>query len=238
MKISIITVCYNSAKTIEKTIKSVLNNNYPDLEYIIIDGDSNDGTIDIIKKYSNEIAVFVSEPDNGLWDAMNKGISHCTGEIVGIINSDDYYYLDTLTRVQEIFYSNDVDYIMGPVQRGGKVRVANNPSKVKYSFSGIYSSHSVGFFCKKYVYDFIGFYNIKYHSSDYDFYLKMINKYKGIIIRNNNPFGFFETGGYSSKAPLFSKILEQAEIRRLNGFGIIHTLILMFIQLLKHIRKI
>ena len=82
MRISIITICYNSADTIEDTIKSVIAQNYSDLEYIIIDGGSEDGTLDIVEKYKDKIAKVVSEPDKGIYDAMNKGIGVASGEVV------------------------------------------------------------------------------------------------------------------------------------------------------------
>ena len=91
MKISIITVCYNSAATIERAMASVFSQDYPDVEYVVIDGGSTDGTVDIIKKYRDRIMYFVSEKDGGIYDAMNKGIAAATGDVVGILNSDDLY---------------------------------------------------------------------------------------------------------------------------------------------------
>lgn len=90
MKISIITVCYNRKDTIEQTIESVLNQSYADKEYIIIDGNSTDGTQDIIQKYKDRLAYWCSEPDNGLYDAMNKGLRHVTGDVIAFLNSDDW----------------------------------------------------------------------------------------------------------------------------------------------------
>ena len=92
IKISIITVCYNSAATLEKTILSVANQTYSNIEYIIVDGNSKDETVDIIKKQEDKITKWISEPDKGLYDAMNKGISMATGDIIGILNSDDTFF--------------------------------------------------------------------------------------------------------------------------------------------------
>ena len=91
MKISIITVSFNSAQTIEDTIQSVLSQDYNDIEYIIIDGDSSDKTIEIVNRYKADIQYFLSEPDNGIYDAMNKGVKASKGDVIGILNSDDVY---------------------------------------------------------------------------------------------------------------------------------------------------
>ena len=103
-KISIVTPVFNQVDYIETTIQSVLNQNYPNLEYIVVDGGSTDGTIDIIKKYGSQITKWISEPDQGLYYAMNKGLRLCSGDIVGILNSDDIYYPDTLSIVNTYFF--------------------------------------------------------------------------------------------------------------------------------------
>lgn len=91
-KISIVTVCFNAVKSIEETMLSVLNQTYPNIEYIIIDGGSTDGTVDLIKKYSNRLAYWVSEPDKGIYDAMNKGIDIATGDYINFLNAGDEFY--------------------------------------------------------------------------------------------------------------------------------------------------
>lgn len=91
MKVSIITIAYNSAETIEATIQSVLAQDYADIEYIVIDGASTDQTMEIVNRYKSQIAKVVSEPDKGIYDAMNKGVKQATGDIIGILNSDDFY---------------------------------------------------------------------------------------------------------------------------------------------------
>lgn len=109
-KISIITVCYNSAKTIQETLQSVTRQEYPHVEYIIIDGASNDGTLDIIRSFGNKIQKLISEPDKGIYDAMNKGIAHATGDVIGLLNADDLYaHSRVLTEVAAVFQDATLD---------------------------------------------------------------------------------------------------------------------------------
>src|SRR5436190_441602 len=91
MKISIITITYNSQHTVEDTVKSVISQDYPDIEYIIVDGKSKDATMKIVDKYKNKISKIISEKDKGLYDALNKGIRMATGDVVGMLHSDDLY---------------------------------------------------------------------------------------------------------------------------------------------------
>ena len=111
-KISIITVCYNSEAHIEEAILSVINQSYENKEYLVIDGGSKDGTLNIIEKYKDKIDYFVSEPDKGISDAFNKGIKAATGDIIGILNSDDFMMKDALTKVAEQ-YEVGVDLYRG-----------------------------------------------------------------------------------------------------------------------------
>ena len=96
MKVSIITVSFNSAKTIADTIESVLSQDFPDIEYIIVDGGSTDGTVDIIRKNANRISRWISERDQGMYDAMNKGIAMATGDVIGILNSDENVFFTSV----------------------------------------------------------------------------------------------------------------------------------------------
>lgn len=109
IRVSVITVCYNVVDTIEETIKSVINQNYNNYEYIIIDGGSNDGTVDIIEKYKDKIAYMVSEKDSGIYDAMNKGFNHSTGEWVIYVNSGDGFY-DNMALSHLVMDKNITEY--------------------------------------------------------------------------------------------------------------------------------
>jgi len=104
MKVSIITVTYNSASTLEETILSVINQTYKNIEFIIIDGKSSDGTLAIIEKYNHAISKFVSEKDKGIYDALNKGIAMASGDVIGILHSDDFFTDDNvITKIVQQF---------------------------------------------------------------------------------------------------------------------------------------
>lgn len=143
MKISIITVCYNSASTIEKTIKSVASQTYKNIEYIIVDGNSKDNTIDIIKKHENNITKWISEPDKGLYDAMNKGLALATGDLIGILNSDDTFYsVNVIEEIAKFHENNNIDASVGNIiqhkEDGKVVRIYSSkfwsPEKLRIGF--------------------------------------------------------------------------------------------------------
>lgn len=135
MKISIITIVYNNVNTIASCIESVQNQNYKNIEHIVIDGKSTDGTIEVIKSFENDIDVFISEKDNGLYDALNKGIKKATGDVIGILHSDDMFYSsDTLSNVVSCMQKNNADLLYG----NGLYVERNKTSNVKR----IYSSKS------------------------------------------------------------------------------------------------
>ena len=115
-KVSIITVVYNGITHLEQTIQSVLDQNYDNIEYIIIDGGSTDGTVELIRKYDDQIAYWVSESDAGIYDAMNKGIVKATGDIVGLINADDWYEEEAVSVVVDTFTKTDADVVHGSMR--------------------------------------------------------------------------------------------------------------------------
>jgi glycosyltransferase involved in cell wall biosynthesis len=177
-KISIITVTKNSEKYLQDNIDSLSNQTYKNFDHLIIDGKSSDKTIEIIKKNSNKISYWESKIDNGLYDAMNKGIKNATGDIIGILNSDDFYYANALSTVNHYFtkYPN-IDFLFGSVQKY-KLMHGFNPKKIKWTF-GFYTSHSVGFFIRKNSQSRLGHYDTQYkYSADYDLFYRMIVKKK------------------------------------------------------------
>ena len=178
-KISIITVNKNGGKFIEKNIKSILKQSYKNYEHIIVDGLSSDDSLKKIKKNSHKKLKLISEKDRGLYDAMNKGIRNCKGDIIGILNSDDYFYPDGLNKIAYYFTKyQKIDFLFGSVKKYKKIYHGYYPKKIYWTF-GFYCSHSVGFFIRKKSQDKVGYYNIKYkYSSDYDLFYRMIVKKK------------------------------------------------------------
>src|SRR5678816_3455070 len=114
MKVTIITVTLNSAKYLEQCIQSVIKQHYPDIEHIIVDGGSTDDTLDIIKKYEDHIAVWISEKDNGMYDAINKGMKMATGDIIGVLNSDDMFASeDVISEIVNCFEEFQLGAVYG-----------------------------------------------------------------------------------------------------------------------------
>ena len=186
MKVSIITICYNSQETIEDTIKSVLAQDYDDIEYIIIDGASKDSTLEIIGKYTSNLSKLISEPDKGIYDAMNKGISNSTGELIGILNSDDFYANESvISNIVSSIRKNNSDSIYADlvyVDRLDSDKIVRNWKSGQYKpdlfLKGWMPPHPT-FFVKKWVYEKFGAYNTALKSAaDYEFMLRVLHKHK------------------------------------------------------------
>ena len=238
---SIITVVLNNQKFLETTIKSVLNQSFKNYEYIIIDGGSNDRTIDIIKKYENKIDYWVSEKDKGLYDAFNKGMMLASGKFIGIINSDDVYTKNSLKIISNYIskYKN-IDFIFGSVKKHWGVLYGYRPEKIHYSW-GFYSSHSTGFFLKKSSAIKVGLYDINYkYHADYDYFYRLIvkNKMKGTSTKKNEVVGIFRRGGFSSKISFWKKLKEEIKIRYDNGQNIFLLILIFSNKFLRNIDEI
>ena len=238
-KISIITVTKNSEKYLQENIDSLSNQTYKNFEHLIIDGKSSDNTIEIIKKNLNKIYFWESKIDNGLYDAMNKGIMNATGDIIGILNSDDFYYANALSIVNDYFtkYPN-IDFLFGSVQKY-KLMHGFNPKKIKWTF-GFYTSHSVGFFIRKSSQLKLGYYDTQYkYSADYDLFYRMIVKKKmiGMSTKKNEIMGKFRQGGISSKLKYLDFLKENNRIRINNGQNKIYVYFIFLLRALRNFNR-
>ncbi len=219
-KFSIITVVKNDQENILKTLKSVLiQKKQVDLEYIIIDGKSSDNTLEIINKFQNEIDKIVSENDNGIYDAMNKGINLSSGNIIAFCNSGDVLKKNGLLYVKNVFNRDKCDFVFGTTLRnyiGEKIlKQGFNKKRIYFNFD-FATTHSCGFYVKKEIIDIIGKYNVKYKcSSDYDYYFRLINsnKFFGSYTDKDEIVGEVASGGFSSKLSFFEHLIEETKIR-------------------------
>jgi len=221
MKISIITPCYNSVLTIEATIQSVLSQKNVDVEYIVIDGGSTDGTVDIIKKYSDKVFYWVSEKDNGIYDAMNKGIVHATGEVIGILNSDDFYVSDdVLMQVSDVLKQNDMDACYGDIVFVDKT---NTKKVIRTWVSGEYKERRLycgwimphpSVFIKTEIYKKYGLFRSDFKiAGDYELLLRLIKIHKISFLYIKKIMVCMRGGGASTKS-LKQRILGWKELRK------------------------
>lgn len=182
MRFSLVTVSFNSAATIRDTIKSVVAQSHPDVEYIVIDGNSSDNTLDIIEEYRQHIDVFLSEQDKGIYDAMNKGIRRATGDVVAFINSDDFYAdADVLARVNAVFETTGADCVYADldyVHRQDTGRVVrewrSKPFRPGAFRQGWHPAHPT-FFAKREMFEKFGGFDEEFRiSADYELMLRFL----------------------------------------------------------------
>ena len=219
MRISLITITYNSDKTLIDTINSVRNQTYNNIEYIIVDGGSKDQTLKIIDDNKDIVTHFISEPDKGIYDAMNKGVNLATGDIVGILNSDDFYANnDVISKVVNQFNDNvdgvyaDLNYV-DPIDTTKTIRVWKSGNYIEGSFKKGWMPPHPTFFVKKEVYNDFGGYSIKLKSAaDYEFMLRVIHKEKIRISYLPETIVMMRAGGLSN-ASLKNRIKANREDR-------------------------
>ena len=216
MKISIITVSYNSENFIESCINSIISQSYKDIEYIIIDGSSKDNTLKIIKKYSRYVSTIVSEPDKGIYDAMNKGIKIAKGEIIGFLHSDDMYQnTDVLSKVANVFKNNaslDACYAdLIYVKKTNTSRIVRYWKSSKFiigSFSRGWSPPHPTFFVRRSIYERYGNFNLKYPIvSDIELMMRLLEVHNIQTQYLNEIWIKMRLGGLSNKN--FKSILKQ-----------------------------
>jgi len=235
MKVSIITSVYNNKETIEDAITSVLSQTYDDIEYIVVDGKSNDGTLEVIGKYKDKIDVFVSEKDKGIYDGLNKGISFATGDILAFLHSDDLYAdVNIVADIVKVFQENDVDGVYGDLiytPKDDTTKVLRywkskefHPALLK---QGWMPAHPT-FFLKKSVYDSYGNFDLSFKiAGDYDFMLRVLSS--GIKISYLPKVIYkMRVGGESNKSiqNIILKSKEDLQALKNNNIGGIFTLMI------------
>lgn len=244
MKVSIITVCFNSSNTIEKTMLSVFEQTHGNIEYIFIDGKSTDDTISIIKKYENNITKLVSEPDLGIYDAMNKGITLATGEIVGILNSDDLYAdKHVLADVMKYFSDDpDLDILYGNLNY---VKNLNTKAIVrkwvsKPYYNGFFEHGNVpphpALFLRSNVYKKVGLFNLEYKlAADYEFMFRVFKKHNFKSKYVNRLTVKMRLGGATNKS--FENILNGNKeiLKAWKNNGLKPPITLMFLRFVKRL---
>jgi glycosyltransferase involved in cell wall biosynthesis len=206
MKVSIITITFNSSQTIEDTIQSVLSQDYHDVEYIIVDGASKDGTLEIIERYRSSISTIISEPDKGIYDAMNKGVSLATGDVIGILNSDDFYadaaVISDIVRSMQQFKSDACYADLVYVDRNDTTRVIRSWKSGEYRHGhflrGWMPPHPT-FFVKRSLYLKHGVYSLALRSAaDYELMLRFIHKHGVSLSYLPRVITKMRTGGQSN----------------------------------------
>lgn len=207
MKVSVITVCYNRKATIKQSINSVLDQDYPDIEYIIIDGNSSDGTQAIIESYSDKITHYISERDKGMYDAINKGLKLATGDIIGLMHSDDVFYDNSVVSkiVNTFLKSRTADAVYGNgiyVTNDAKEKIVRNKIGGEYNFkklkSGWLPLHPT-VYIKKSVIEKYGNYSLDFKiASDTEFLLRYLFKHKINIVYMNEYVVKMRMGGLST----------------------------------------
>jgi glycosyltransferase involved in cell wall biosynthesis len=230
--LTIITVSYNSSKYLERCIKSVLSQSYSNVEYIIIDGGSSDKTVDLIKKYEDKISFWVSEPDQGIYDAMNKGIKQAKGEIIHFLNSDDYFVDNKV--VEDVIHTFS-EYLGIELVYGYVIKVIEKLD-INFEFKSSVNKQSLvkpyllpqqAFFYKKEIFEKLGNFDTSFKGSgDYEFLCRMYTS--GINMKEiNRPIVYFRKGGVSSRVSEGHRVLKKY-------FGVYYAIRLYIRSRFKH----
>lgn len=246
MKISIITITYNSEDTLRDTIDSVLSQSYSNIEYVIIDGNSKDKTMEIIRSYGNKIHKVISEPDKGLYDALNKGLRIASGDVVGFLHSDDVFASNNVIKtITEVFESYNVDSMYGDLIYVNKTDMNNivrlwraGKFKIKKMLFGWMPPHPT-FYVKREIYEKYGGFNLSYKiAADYENMLRL-------LVRNRISTFYLpmfivkmRLGGESNRSFLniIKKSTEDVKAIKNNGF-ILHLIPALFFKNFSKIKQ-
>jgi glycosyltransferase involved in cell wall biosynthesis len=205
-KVSLITVCYNAKSTIQRCIESVLTQSHLNTEYIIIDGGSTDGTIQIIEQYRSNISLFISEPDKGIYDAMNKGINLANGDVIGTLNADDVLgNSEVLKTIASTFEQTQPDIVYGDLQyvnlNGMLVRRWNSKKYKQGAFNWGWMPPHPAFYCKRQLFHNFGLYNLEYGTAgDYELMLRFMHLNKLNVVHLNKVLVKMSVGGISNRS--------------------------------------
>jgi glycosyltransferase involved in cell wall biosynthesis len=242
VKISIITVVFNNCKHIINAIESVLSQDYSSIEYIVIDGGSTDGTLQLIDKYKSEISIFLSEADTGIYDALNKGITLATGEVIGFLHSDDLFsHAKIISQIAAVLQENKLDIIYGDLDYVKRDKVN---TVVRHWQAGVYSRDKLksgwmpphpSFYARRELYQKTGGFDLSYRiAADYDCMLKMLNNDDIKVYYLPKVFVKMRLGGESNRsiANIIHKSSEDYRILKSNNVGGFGAL------LCKNLRKI
>lgn len=241
MKISILTATYNSAKTLRDTMESVLRQNYKEYEYIIIDGASRDATLDIVKEYEPKFEgrlKYTSESDKGIYDAMNKGIKMATGDIIGILNSDDFYTADdALQRIAEAFEHNDIDATYGDIHY---VNDDDLTKMVRYYSSAVFKRSFMryglmpahpSFYCKREVYEKYGSFDTSYRiAADFENLLRLIFIHRIKTLYIPKDFVTMRTGGASTAGFASRRKIMRDHLKAMKNNGVYSNFFLLSLR--------
>lgn len=231
MRISVITATYNSGRTIGDTLESVLRQTYSDVELIVVDGASRDDTMDVVRRYEPRFGGrmhWTSEPDRGIYDAMNKGIARATGDVIGILNSDDFYTSDTvLERAAEAMAGGDVDAVYGDIHyvRDGDLHkcvryYSSRPFRRGLMRLGFMPAHP-SFYCRREIYERCGTFDTTYRvAADFENLLRLI--YVNRIRTRYLPVDFvtMRTGGASTSGLSSHRQIMRDHLRALRSNGV------------------
>lgn len=238
MKVSIITVSFNSAKTIADTIDSVLSQDFPEIEYIIVDGGSTDGTVDIIRQNENRISQWISEKDQGMYDAMNKGIAMATGDVIGILNSDDVYMnTHVISDLMRVMQSQNTEVVFGDLIL---VDSSNQNKIIRYYDSGRFHPSKFKFgwmpahptvFVKRELYQKVGKFSTTYQiAADYEMLIRILAIEKASYAYYPKPVVRMRSGGASTSGISRNWILNQEIIRACKENGIYTNLFMLLLK--------